>query len=456
LAAKLVEIAQSFKTLKATVAQPGDDPKIAALKTDAQKAIGAGELAKADALLAHVETEQKDRFAVNAAETSARRGEIALTRLRYAEAATHFANAAAVFPPNSAHEDKRISYLQKEASALFQQGDEFGDNGALLSAIERYKRLVDLVRRERAPSPRVDAVQPGSAAEAAGFQPGDLVLTIDGRPVESFPDLQQITRTSVGVTLVFEVDRGGVKVTLKAIPTPRESKDGFGNVHRIGVLGITRSPSPDDTHLDWAETHNSLGFALSTLGTRESGTAKLEEAVAAHRDALKAITRERAPLPWAWTQSGLGNALQILGERESGTAKLEEAVAAFREALKEITREREPLQWATTQGILGRALQSLGERESGTARLEEAVFAFREALKEATREREPLQWAATQSLLGNALRALGERESETVKLEEAVFAFRGGVEGNNARACAARLGRDPEPSGQCPANPRGA
>ncbi len=98
LAAKLVEIAERFKDLQATAsAQPGDDPKIAALKTDAQKAIEAGELAKADALLAEVETEQRralDRLAVNAAETSARRGEIALTRLRYAEAAKHFANAA--------------------------------------------------------------------------------------------------------------------------------------------------------------------------------------------------------------------------------------------------------------------------------------------------------------------------------------------------------------------------
>ena len=97
-------------------------------------------------------------------------------------------------------------------------------------------------------SPRVDAVQPGSAAEAAGFQPGDLVLTIDGRPVESFPDMQQIVSTSAGETLVFEVDRGGVKVKLKPIPALKESKDRFGNVHRIGVLGITRSPSPDDTH----------------------------------------------------------------------------------------------------------------------------------------------------------------------------------------------------------------
>jgi regulator of sigma E protease len=97
-------------------------------------------------------------------------------------------------------------------------------------------------------SPRVDAVQPGSAAEAAGFKPGDMVLTIDGRPIESFPDMQQVVSTSAGETLTFEVDRGGLKVTLKATPTLRESKDRFGNVHRIGVLGITRSPSPDDTH----------------------------------------------------------------------------------------------------------------------------------------------------------------------------------------------------------------
>src|SRR5262245_50211180 len=55
LAAKLVEIAERFKELQANaLAQPGDDPKIAALKADAQKAIEVGELARADALLAQV------------------------------------------------------------------------------------------------------------------------------------------------------------------------------------------------------------------------------------------------------------------------------------------------------------------------------------------------------------------------------------------------------------------
>jgi hypothetical protein len=36
--------------------------------------------------------------------------------------------------------------------------------------------------------------------------------------------------------------------------------------------------------------------------------------------------------------------LLTLGERESGTARLEEAVAAYRAALEEGTRERVPLQ----------------------------------------------------------------------------------------------------------------
>jgi len=82
-----------------------------------------------------------------------------------------------------------------------------------------------------------------------------------------------------------------------------------------------------------ARAQNNLGTALSRLGERESGTARLNEAVAAYRDALQEYTRERVPLDWAMTQNNLGNALSSLGERESGTARLEEAVAAYRDAL---------------------------------------------------------------------------------------------------------------------------
>ena len=95
-------------------------------------------------------------------------------------------------------------------------------------------------------SARVDAVQPASAAEAAGFKPGDLVLAINGEKIESFSDMQRIVSISANETLSIDVDRGGAPVTLKAIPQLKELKDNFGNVHRLGVLGISRSMSPGD------------------------------------------------------------------------------------------------------------------------------------------------------------------------------------------------------------------
>ena len=65
------------------------------------------------------------------------------------------------------------------------------------------------------------------------------------------------------------------------------------------------------------------------------------------------MTRERVPLRWAMTQHNLGRALETLGERESGTARLEEAVAAYGAALEERTRERVPLDWAGASAIKG-------------------------------------------------------------------------------------------------------
>jgi tetratricopeptide (TPR) repeat protein len=180
--------------------------------------------------------------------------------------------------------------------------------------------------------------------------------------------------------------------------------------------------------INWAMTQMNLGAALQALGSREGGTARLEEAVAAYRAALEEYTRDRAPLQWAMAQTNLGNVLQTLWEREGKTARLDEAVVAYRAALEECPRARVPLQWAMTQNNLGKALWALGARESGAGRLEEAVAAYRAALGEYTRDRAPLQWAMTQNNLGIALKTLGERESGTARLEDAVAAYRAALD----------------------------
>jgi tetratricopeptide (TPR) repeat protein len=198
-------------------------------------------------------------------------------------------------------------------------------------------------------------------------------------------------------------------------------RDRGSNVHLVAVITLRRklldAVSSDD---DRGEAQNNLGLALFGLGERERGTGRLEEAVAAYRNALKERTRERVPLDWAATQNNLGLALWRLGERESDRGRLEEAVAAFRDALQEWTRERVPLQWAAAQNNLGVALSRLGERESGTGRLEEAAAAYRDALKEWTRERVPLQWALSIGNLGVAQMMLAERTSDAEMAQTAL------------------------------------
>ncbi len=98
-------------------------------------------------------------------------------------------------------------------------------------------------------SARVDSVQPGSAAAAAGFEPGDLVVAINGHAIDNFAEMQRIVSESAGKVLEITVQRDGATKTLKATPALEEKKDIFGNTRRIGILGIQRSPAPEDLKL---------------------------------------------------------------------------------------------------------------------------------------------------------------------------------------------------------------
>jgi len=95
-------------------------------------------------------------------------------------------------------------------------------------------------------SARVDKVEANSAAAKAGFQVGDIIIAIDGKPIGSFSDMQRVVGVHAGDELNFSIKRGDSTLQLKATPEFREVKDTFGNAHRLGVLGITRATAPGD------------------------------------------------------------------------------------------------------------------------------------------------------------------------------------------------------------------
>ena len=95
-------------------------------------------------------------------------------------------------------------------------------------------------------SARVDKIEANSAAAAAGFQTGDIVTAIDGSKIETFSDMQRIVSGRAGEKLTFTVKRGETSLQLQGTPELREVKDPFGNVQRLGVLGITRQTATGD------------------------------------------------------------------------------------------------------------------------------------------------------------------------------------------------------------------
>ena len=112
--------------------------------------------------------------------------------------------------------------------------------------------------------PEIDKIMPGSAAEAAGFVSGDIVVSIDGTKIDSFEDMQRIVQASSDTPLSFVVDRHGQQITLIATPRRRELSTPLG-ASRVGVLGVEANASA----ANWYVQHYGLA-ELAKLATFET------------------------------------------------------------------------------------------------------------------------------------------------------------------------------------------
>ena len=86
----------------------------------------------------------------------------------------------------------------------------------------------------------ISAVQPGSAADKAGLEPGDVIVAINGTEIERFEQVVSIVQIAPGQSLEIEVERGGRRVVLNAVAGFHEFEDRFGNTQTIGRLGVSR------------------------------------------------------------------------------------------------------------------------------------------------------------------------------------------------------------------------
>ncbi|MEM9029453.1 MAG: M50 family metallopeptidase [Pseudomonadota bacterium] len=118
----------------------------------------------------------------------------------------------------------------------------------------------------RTTAPRVDQVQPGTPAAAAGIQAGDVIREINGAPVRSFNAVQRAIGTSSGDEVSLVIKRGDELIPLKMTPVMRKMSDGLGGEMTRPIIGIVRASRPESFVTKWPGPVEAVGLGVSETG----------------------------------------------------------------------------------------------------------------------------------------------------------------------------------------------
>jgi regulator of sigma E protease len=87
-------------------------------------------------------------------------------------------------------------------------------------------------------STQVGSVEAGSPADRAGIRQGDVIVSLDGRPVSEWDELSSGIKQSDGRPLELRVRRDGVELPVTVQPAKKEARNIFGEVRHDWIIGI--------------------------------------------------------------------------------------------------------------------------------------------------------------------------------------------------------------------------
>ncbi|HEV2721390.1 MAG TPA: RIP metalloprotease RseP [Thermoanaerobaculia bacterium] len=85
--------------------------------------------------------------------------------------------------------------------------------------------------------PKIGEVIPNKPAARAGLKPGDVIVAIDGQPVDNFEDVRLVVSTHAGTPLRVDYVRDGARHTTTLTPVAEQQE--FGLVGIVGVYPFT-------------------------------------------------------------------------------------------------------------------------------------------------------------------------------------------------------------------------
>ncbi|MER2607174.1 MAG: RIP metalloprotease RseP [Siculibacillus sp.] len=134
-------------------------------------------------------------------------------------------------------------------------------------------------------APKVGALTPGGVAETAGVRPGDMVVAVDGQPIESFMDLMRVVSERPGEPIALVLARDGRNIEMSVTPRLVEEKSRFG-VQRRGLLGIQASLDPADRRVHRFGPLEALGAGAAETWFVVARTASYLGGIVAGRESI--------------------------------------------------------------------------------------------------------------------------------------------------------------------------
>ncbi|MEM9601030.1 MAG: M50 family metallopeptidase, partial [Pseudomonadota bacterium] len=95
------------------------------------------------------------------------------------------------------------------------------------------------------PQALIGDVDPESAAAAAGIQPGDRIVEMDGRPIPDWVAMAQHIQLRGDTPIETVVERNGQLETITVVPRMIEDKDFIGGRMTRGQFGVRLSPEAE-------------------------------------------------------------------------------------------------------------------------------------------------------------------------------------------------------------------
>jgi regulator of sigma E protease len=130
----------------------------------------------------------------------------------------------------------------------------------------------------------VPGVQPGSAAERAGLQKGDRIISINGSEIGRFEDIAGYVQIRPRTPLEIGIERGGQQRVVRTVSDAAVASDKFGNKAEIGRLGVlwpgqVRESLPVHAAVGAAirQTGNVVQTMVVTLGQLVVGDRSIKE-----------------------------------------------------------------------------------------------------------------------------------------------------------------------------------